>query len=141
MRPSKESNMSWLSDLFSSPPPASPADRGPSAEEQAAAQARADAEALRQSNITKRGQAVTASRQAADDYFRQMGLDPNMFAHDEDTRINQALSYTADDDPNIGQYLDNLGQTIYDNRTTANRQNAARQVDLAFAPDFETSRI
>jgi len=133
--------MSWITDLFSSPPQASPADRGPSAEEIAAQKAAEEAAAQKQTNIAKRGQAVDASRQAANDYFTSLGLDPNMFSDDVNHRITQALSYTADDDPNIGQYLDNLGQTIYDTRTAANRQNATRQLDLSFAPDFETSRI
>lgn len=133
--------MSWLTDLFSSGPQPDQTPRGPSAEELAAQQAAADAAAQKQANIAKRGQAVDASRQAAADYFTSMGLDPNQFTGDINTRVNQALAYTADDDPNVGQYLGNLGQTIYDARTQANRQNAGRQIDLAFAPDFETSRI
>lgn len=107
------------------------------------AQARNDAAAAttRTQNITKRGQAVDASKQSANDYLTSLGLDPNQFGGDINNEVNKALSYTADDDPNVGQYLNNLGQTIYDTRTQSARDKAGRDINLAFAPGFETSRI
>lgn len=138
--------MSWLSELFGGGDDAIQAEMMRQAAEDRRiqeAQARADAEkeALRQKNVALRQSTADTSRNAALQYFQNMGLNPNDFSGDIDARIAQALGTTADDDPNIGQYLTDLGQSVYDTREGGARSKAGRDIDMLFQPEFESQRI
>lgn len=137
--------MSWLSEWMN---PADPQDavRAQQAEAQrvadaATAKEAADKAAAELKNQQMRTTATDAGRSSAQDYFSQLGLDPNQYSGDIDSKINEILGLSAPDDPNIGQYFQGLGETIYNTRQNAGRQQALRGVDSAFAPEFDRSRI
>jgi len=96
---------------------------------------------LRNTNLSRRGQAVDSARAEAQSYLSSLGLDPAAYSSDIDQTINDALSSTAEDDPNIGQYISNLGEQVYNNKTNSLRSAAGRNVDLAFGPDYSYSKI
>lgn len=89
----------------------------------------------------KRQHAAEAAKSSAYEYLAGLGLNPNDYDADLNNKLNEAFSYTADDDPNIGQYINNLGEQVYGQRQDATRNKATRDINTTFAPDFETSRI
>lgn len=99
------------------------------------------AEETRQKNIAQRNRIADTSRTSATNYFGSVGLNPADFSGDIDAEINRVLGMTAEDDPNIGSYLDDLGRMIYERREDAGRERAGRDIDMLFSPDFERQRI
>lgn len=102
------------------------------------AQAKADADAK---NAALRTSASGAARTSASRFFQDRGLDPNQFTGNIDDKINEILNSTAGDDQNIGSYLSNIGQSVYDNQLGATRQKSLRDVNNIFTPDYANSRI
>lgn len=88
-----------------------------------------------------RTNASGAARTSAQNYFSGQGLDPTQYQGDIDAKINEILATTSEDDPNVGSYFTDLGDTIYQNRQNAARSQAGRSVDSLFGPEFERSRI
>lgn len=112
-------------------------------QQRAAAQSQADrdkAEAATRAS-TLRTNATNSARTDATNYFRDRGLDPTRYSGAIDDRINQVLSSTAEDDPNVGSYLSHLGDTVFSGQQDAQRARAGRDVNAMFAPNFESSRI
>lgn len=102
--------------------------------DQQEAEAAARMQALREA-------ATGSARTAAGRYFTDRGFDLGQFAPDIESEIARVTSSTAEDDPNIGSYLSDLGERVYQNRTNALRERSGRDVNALFAPDFELSRI
>jgi hypothetical protein len=140
--------MSFFSDLFG--------DSGPSdlqiylQQQQAqqrrdAEQAKADAAAQQAKqdaqNAALRTSSSTAARDEATRYFQDRGLDPSQYSGDIDAKIQDILGTTAVNDPNIGSYFSNLGQSLYQSKQDAARTAATRAADTAFGPDYANSRI
>lgn len=139
--------MSWLSELFGGggddPMAAERLRQDAEDRRQREAQTRLDAEKAeaRTKALALRSNASTAGRNSAQQYFSNLGLDPNEYTPDIDNRISEVLGITAEDDPNVGSYLADLGQQIYSNREGALRTRSGRDVDMMFQPEFERSRI
>lgn len=138
--------MSWLSDLFGG------GDEGPDPylleqqrqrEERAAAEAKAEADRLRVQgeNRALRERSTTSGRDAALKYFSDLGLDSQQYAPDIESEIARILGTTAEDDPNVGSYLADLGSSVYGQKENALRTRSGRDIDMLFQPEFERSRI
>jgi hypothetical protein len=141
--------MSWISEMFSgnrAKNQAKAAEDAAKAKEEAdrlTAQKREDdlkAEAAAKM-ATLRTNASGAARTSANQYFQNLGYDPQQFAPDLDAKINEILGTTSQDDPNVGQYFKDIGQSIFSNKQDAFRSNAVRGLNNVFAPDFEHQRI
>jgi hypothetical protein len=115
------------------------------AEERAREQAIAREEQLkaekRAANQKLRTDSSAAARAAANRYFETLGYDPNQFSSDVDTRINEILGSTAEDDPNVGQYFKDIGDSIFQSRQTGARSQANRSLANTFGPDYEFQRV
>lgn len=106
--------------------------------EQQAAQDKADAAAKL---AALRTSATGAARTNANQYFSDRGLDPSAYGGAIDTKINDVLSTTAEDDPNVASYLSNLGEGVYGSQTDALRGRSLNAVNSQFAPNFEQGAI
>lgn len=143
--------MSWLSELFH--PETSRASRDAVAAKAAAdAKAASDATAAQtkqdQDRATAQAQldalrssATDAGRTSALKYFSDQGLDPTQYQGSIDDKINNILSTTAKDDPNVASYLSDIGQGIYGDQTNALQSKSLNAVNNEFQPGFERARI
>lgn len=137
--------MSWLSSLFSSNDHTADVNAANAARDRAAAVARqqqADqaTEDARLAEV-RRIQAGQTASSGARSFFGERGLNPDLYQSDIDQMINSTLSTVNPNDPSPGQYLQNIGQLIYENKRNAGRDTAVRGVNQAFTPGFERSRI
>jgi hypothetical protein len=141
--------MSWLSESFSHNAAEGAAraaeekrlaDEAKATADAKAAKEAADAKAYTDAETLRTG-ASGAARSEANRYFTDRGFDANTYAPEIDTRINEILGSTAHDDPNVGSYLKNLGDTIFQNRQEADRSKANISLNSQFGPDYEFSHI
>lgn len=105
---------------------------------QQAAQDKADAAAKL---AALRTSSSGAARTNASQYFTDRGLDPTQYGGAIDSKINEILSSTADDDPNVASYLSNLGESVYGAQTDALRGKSLNAVNTQFQPNFEQGAI
>jgi len=101
----------------------------------------ADNAAKAKSMAELRTNASAAGRNSANQYFTNLGYDPTQFAPDLDSKIQEILGTTATDDPNVGQYFKDIGQSIFNSKQDAFRSNAGRSLNSVFTPDYEHTRI
>jgi hypothetical protein len=88
-----------------------------------------------------RTQAGTTGRASAEDYFRQQGLDPNVYAGDIGSKVNKTLAGLSADDPNPGAAFADVGQSLFGELESGARSKYGRELDALFAPDFEMRRL
>jgi hypothetical protein len=141
--------MSWLSEAFSgnrAKQQAASAEQQRLAKEEAdrvAAQKREDD--LKAEQAAKmaalRTNSEAAGRNSANQFFTNQGLDPAQFQGDLDAKIQEILGTTSTDDPNVGQYFKDIGQSIFNTKQDAFRSNAGRSLNSVFTPDYEHTRI
>lgn len=106
---------------------------------QAKADADAAAEAARLAGV--RTSATEQARQSAQRYFSNMGVDPARYSGDIESQLQDLLGTVNPNDPTPGLYLKNLGEQTFSNLQNAAKERAGRDVNLAFAPDYENQRI
>jgi hypothetical protein len=141
--------MSWLSEAFSGN---RAKNQAKAEEEAAAAKQAADAKAAQDKldsdkaiqdakNVALRTSASGAARNSANSYFTNLGYDPAQFSGDLDTKINDILGTTSVDDPNVGSYFKDIGQSIFNSKQDAFRSKSNRDLNSVFTPDYEHTRI
>lgn len=108
-----------------------------------AAQAQADKDkaSAAAADQSFRTSASGAAKNSANSYFSNLGLDPNQYSGDIDTKIQEILGLSAPGDKDLGSHLSGLGESIYNTRQNAGQTQALRGVNSVFTPDFERSRI
>ena len=88
-----------------------------------------------------RTSAGPSGRTAAEDYFRQQGLDPATYGGDIGSKVSKTLAGIAADDPNPGAAFADIGQSLFSELEGGARSKAGRDLDALFSPDFEMKRL
>lgn len=139
--------MSWLSELFGGGGDGGAAAAAEQERIRAAQAAAATTEQARQKAVDDfaaqqaRTAATGNARTEGFQYFMDRGLNPDTYANDIDSLIAQRLGSAGPNDPAPGQYLTDIGQSVWNNKQNASRESAIRGVNQNFAPDFERQRF
>lgn len=102
---------------------------------------KADADAAAQKLADLRNSSKNNAITTTDKYFQNLGLDPNNYASDIDTQINQILNGINPSDPNPGSYFSTAPQDIYGSLTKNAQTNAGTMLDKLFTPNYAQTRI
>ena len=114
-------------------------------EAQSAREARAAADAKSAQDRTNFNNRLSSSYSTALDearqYFTQMGLDPEQFMGAISQGANSRKSSVPELDGSPGSYFSGLGNTVFDQLTTAERAKAGRGIDAFAGAGFDSRLI
>jgi hypothetical protein len=79
--------------------------------------------------------------ESAKQYFTTMGLDPEQFMGEISSKANSIKSSVPTLDGNPGTYFDGLGNSVYDDLTTAGQSKAGRELDAFASTGFDNQLI
>lgn len=102
---------------------------------------RQDARQERRRLARTRSDAAGAALDSAMRFFEERGMGTEEYADDIQSMLNEIMAGIAKDDPNPGNYLKNLGQTVWDSETEQRRGNVMRDLNRYVPQDFEYTRI